>query len=219
MHILILGSTGRTGIHVLEQALQRGHTINILVRDKTKIRINDPRLTIFEGTPADKTALENAMKGCEAILSALNISRTSDWPWAKFRTPIDFLSSVMKSIIELAPKHNIQRIIFTSAWGVAETRKDLPGWFRLLIEKSNIIHPYRDHEVQEDLIKQTSLQWTSVRPTALVNPKKPKEVLVSLNNQPKPKLMVGRRSVAAFMLDILEKKLYIGEMPVVSGGK
>jgi putative NADH-flavin reductase len=217
MRILILGSTGRTGKHLLAQALQRGDTVNALVRDKKRITINDPRLTIFEGTPLDKTVLENGMKGCEAILNALNISRTSDWPWSKLRSPNDLLSATMKNIIEVAPKQNIQRIIFTSAWGVAETKKDIPGWFRWLIDHSNVRYPYLDHERQEGLVKQTSLQWTSVRPAGLTNGKKIKKVVVSFNNDPKPGLTISRGAVAAFMLDVLERNLYVREMPVISG--
>jgi putative NADH-flavin reductase len=216
MHILILGATGRTGKYVLEQALQRGHTIHVLVRDKSKITFSDAHLHLFEGSPADKAKLEMAMKGCEAILSALNISRINDWPWAKLQSPEDFLSATMANLIELAPRHGIRRIIFTSAWGVAETKKDIPGWFRWFIDHSNIRYPYRDHERQEELIKQTSLQWTSVRAAGLTNSKKLKEIIVSFNNQPKPHLLISRRNVAAFMLNVLEQNLYAGKMPVIS---
>lgn len=216
MRILILGASGRTGKHVLDQALERGHTVTILVRDKKKV-IAHPHLTIHEGSPADQSSLNNAMKGNEVILSALNISRVNDWPWSRLRTPKDFLSSVMKSIIEVAPKNNIQRVVFTSACGVAETKKDIPGWFRWFIDNSNIRYPYLDHEKQEELLKQTSLQWTSVRPTGLINSKKPKEVIVSFNNTPKIRLTISRRNVAVFMLDVLEKNLYVRQLPVISG--
>jgi len=216
MRILILGSTGRTGKHLLELALQRGHIVHALVRDKKKIMLNDPNLMLFEGSPLDKAALESAMKECQAVLSALNVSRNSDWPWSKLRSPENFLSASMKNIIELAPKQNIQRIIFISAWGVCETKKDIPGWFRWLIDHSNVRYPYLDHERQEELLKPTALEWTAVRAAGLTNSKKQKEVIVSLKNDPKPHLMVGRRSVAAFMLDVLEKNLYVREMPVIS---
>jgi putative NADH-flavin reductase len=216
MHILILGSTGRTGKHLLQQALDRGHIVTILVRDKKKVPITHPNLTVFEGTPLDKAALENAMKGCEAILSALNISRVNDWPWAKLRTPEDFLSATMKNIIELAPKQTIKRIIFTSAWGVADTKKDIPGWFRWFIDQSNIRYPYLDHERQEALLLSTNLNWTSVRLAGLINSKKQQKVIVSFNNEPKPNLTVSRRSAASFMLDILEESSYVRQMPVIS---
>ena len=216
MHLLLLGSTGRTGTHLLNEALQRGHAVNVLVRDKNKLNVNHPNLTTFEGSPLDKTALENAMQGCEAILSTLNVSRRSDFPWAGLRSPEDLLSATMKNIVDLATKHQIRRVIFMSAWGVSETKKDLPGWFRWMIDHSKLRYPYADHERQEELVKQTSLEWTSVRAAGLTNSDKMKKVIVSFNNEPKPNWTISRSSVATFMLDSLEKNLYLRQMPVIS---
>jgi putative NADH-flavin reductase len=216
MKLLLLGATGRTGRHVLEQALQRRHTVHALVRNKQKVKLANPHLILFEGTPTDKAILQKAMTGCDAILSALNISRINDFPWAKLRTGKTFLSDTMRDLIDLAPQHRINRIIFTSAWGVAETKKDIPGWFRWLIDHSNIGHPYVDHARQEELVKESSLDFTSVRPAALTNTKKEQEIIVSFNNTPTPKLLISRLSVAKFMLDVVEKNLYVRQMPVIS---
>jgi putative NADH-flavin reductase len=215
MKLLLLGATGRTGKQILEHALERGHIVHVLVRDKQKVKNNHPSLVLFEGKPDDKAALLNAMRGCEAVISALNISRTSDFPWSPLRSPKDLLSIVMKYISELATELHIRRIIFVSAWGVAETRKDIPGWFRWFIEHSNIRYPYLDHERQEEVLKKTSLEWTGVRAVGLTNSTKKKEVLVSFNKQPKPRLLISRYNLAGFVLDILEKNLYIQELPVV----
>ncbi len=175
-----------------------------------------PRLFLVEGDPGNKVDLDTAMKGCEAVISALNISRTSDWPWAQLRTEKNFLSRVAQLIIELAPSHNIRRYIFTSAWGVAETRKDIPGWFRWFIEHSNIRYPYEDHARAEGLLQQSHLEFTSVRTAGLTNSKKLREIIVSFNNVPKPRLLISRRNLAGFILDVLGKEQYIRQMPVVS---
>lgn len=218
MKILLLGATGRTGKWILEEAIGRGHTVHALVRNPAKVKLSNGRLTLFEGTPTDIYALEKAMQGCEAIISAINISRTNDFPWSPLRTPKDFLSSSMKTIIPLTQKHSIDRIIITSAWGVAETRKDIPGWFRWFIEHSNIRYPYDDHAVQEALLKASTLNWTCVRPVGLTNSKKDKAITVTLNKTPKPALMIPRRMVAKFMMDVLEKDLYVKQLPVISAG-
>ena len=215
MKILLLGATGRTGRHLLRQTLERGHSVHALVRDTRKVTLTNPNLILFQGSPADRSALERAMQDCQAVLSALNISRTSDWPWAKLRTPADFLSSVMKTIIDIAPKFGIRRIIVTSAWGVAETIREIPGWFRWLIEHSNVRYPYEDLERQERLLHETSLEWT-VRATGLTNSRSQNEIIVSFNNNPRPRLTLGRRKLAEFMLDALDKNLYVQEIPVVS---
>ncbi len=217
MKILLLGASGRTGKHILETALQQGHIVHSLVRNKQKIRLAHPNLLLFEGTPADKQSLAGAMQGCEAIINALNISRKNDWPWAGLRTPKDFLIVVAKHIIELAPVYAVNRYIFISAWGVAETKKDIPGWFRWMIDNSNLRYPYQGHEQQEKLVLQSSLVFTAIRTAGLTNFKRKKAVVVSQNNHPKPNLTISRRNLAAFVLEVLEKDLYLNNNIVVSG--
>ncbi|HEV8284601.1 MAG TPA: NAD(P)H-binding protein [Chitinophagaceae bacterium] len=216
MRILLLGATGRTGKILLEQALEHGHIVHVLVRDQKKISLQQYNLLLFEGTPLDKLALDKAMQGCEAVISALNISRKYEFPWAGLRTPKDFLSATMKNVVELSKQKNIRRVVFISAWGVNETKKDLPGWFRRLVDNSSLRYQYNDHERQEEVIKNSGLDWTAVRPVFLTNSHIQKEIMVSEDNKPKPHLYISRRNLAAFMLEVLEKNLYLCQAPVVS---
>lgn len=216
MQILILGATGRTGKQLLDLALLKGYAVNVLVRDKNKLKSTSAQLNVFEGIPTDPLMLGKAMYGCQAVLSTLNVSRSSDFPWAKLRTPTDFLSATMKNIISLAGKTGIKRIIVVSAWGVNETRKEIPGWFRWMIDHSNIRYPYLDHGIQEELLKATTLDWTILRPSGLNNSKKEKKVKVSFNANPKPGLMISRLMVAKFMLDTLQNHSYIRQSPTIS---
>ena len=217
MKILLLGSTGRTGKYVVDEALQRGYELNCLVRDAQKINTVQERLKVFEGSPEKLSDLEQAMKNCEAIINVLNISRTSDFPWAKLRTSPTFLSGVMKNVIELAEIHKVKRIIACSAWGAAETKKDIPAWFRWLIDKSNIGLTYRDHERQEKLLMSSHLLWTIVRPAGLTNSKKYQEIIESYNNKPKPKMTINRISLAKYMVEAITNESLIYKAPVISG--
>jgi putative NADH-flavin reductase len=216
MRIFILGATGRTGKLLLKQALQRGHEVMVLVRDRSKIGITDPNLQVMQGHPADRSCLDTAMKGCDAVISTLNISRYNDFPWAPLRTPKDFLSDVMSKVISLSDAHGIRRIIFTSAWGVGDSVNDIPGWFQWLVKKSNLRYPYLDLYRTEELLRTTSLEWTAVRPTVLTNARKIRAASVTIGNGRVPSLFISRASVASFMLDALEQKLCVGETPVIS---
>lgn len=216
MRILILGSTGRTGRILLSEALTRGHQVTVLISHKGALRIKPELVDVYEGTPLNKFTLADAMQGCDAVLSSLNISRVSDFPWSRLRTSKDFLSASMRHILEAADENKVKRIIVTTAWGVAETRKDIPFWFSWLIKNSNIRYPYYDHERQEQILKSSGMDWTIVRPVGLTDSMRDRVVKVSLNNQPRPSLTISRRNVALFMLDTLEKNLYIRECPVIS---
>ena len=62
MRILLLGATGRTGKHLLEQALDHGHIVHALVRNKLQIATQGYNLILFEGTPVNTMALDEAMQ-------------------------------------------------------------------------------------------------------------------------------------------------------------
>jgi putative NADH-flavin reductase len=216
MKILILGATGRTGKLILEEALNQGYEVNCLVREPKKIKKNHNNLKIFKGSPEQISDLENAIKDCGGIISSLNISRESDFPWSKLRTPPTFLSDVINNIISLTGKSGLARIIVCSAWGVAETEKEIPIWFNWLIKYSNIGVAYKDHERQENKLKKSKLNWTIVRPTGLTNFKNDKKVIESYNNEPNPKLTISRINVAKFMVNVLKRDELIGKTPVIS---
>src|SRR5688572_31987065 len=108
MKILMLGATGRTGKHVVHEGILKGYNINCLVRDAKRLAMSHPTLTILEGSPENASDLDFAMQGCHAIISTLNISRRSDFPWSKLRTPTAFMSDAIKNVISLAEKHHIK---------------------------------------------------------------------------------------------------------------
>ena len=216
MKILILGATGRTGKLILKEAIHQDYEVNCLVREPKKIKENHKNLKILKGSPEQISDLENAIKDCKGLISALNISRKSDFPWSKLRTPPSFLSNVIKNIISLADKNRLERIVVCSAWGVAETEKEIPAWFGWFIKNSNIGAAYKDHERQENELKKSKLDWTIVRPTGLTNFKKDKKIIESHNNEPKPKLTISRKNVAKFMVNALKRDELIGQTPVIS---
>lgn len=216
MKILLLGATGRTGRYVLMEALQRGYEVHALVRDVSKIKVQSIGLVLFTGNPENKVALGKAIQGCDVVISALNISRVSDFPWARLRTPLDFLKNTLGHLIGHMNALGMKRIILTSAWGVGDSRVEIPGWFKWFIDNSNVGKAYAQHEVQERMLKESNLDWTAVRPVGLTNGTKIKELIVSREGNPKPRLTISRRHAAKFMLDCLQQNEFIKATPVIS---
>lgn len=217
MKILILGGTGRTGIRLIEEGLRRGHQVNTLVRSPEKLILESSDLQITKGTPSNIDALRKALKGAEVIFSTLGISTNSYWPWAKLRTPKDFISSSIRNVIDVMHEEKVKRIIVVSAHGAGDSIRQIPGLFKWWIEhNSNMRHVFKEHGEQEILLKESDLNWTAVRPTILTNSQKTKEIQVSFNGVPKPRMTISRRNVAAFMLDIAENDKYIKQSPTIS---
>lgn len=213
MKTLLLGATGRTGKLVLQELLKNKHEVHCLGRNISRIAVSD-RLILLEGDPSNSEDLLGAIRGCNNVISVLNISRTSDFPWAKLRTPKKYLSDVMGNLIPICEKENVKRIVACSAWGVAETRKDLPFWFKWVIDFSNVGIAYQDHERQEKILTASHLDWTIVRPTGLTNSKRKQTINESFEGD--ANLFISRASVAHYLVSSLSDTRLIRKKVVIS---
>ncbi|MPR33684.1 NAD(P)-dependent oxidoreductase [Salmonirosea aquatica] len=216
--IAVLGATGRTGIWIVQEALQRGYAVNALVREQSSLNIEHNDLTIIKGTPTATMDLMRVMEGCEAVLSALNISRKNEWwPWSELSSSPTFLSDVAQKTVDVANQSNLKRCLVVTAWGTGETKQDIPGWFRFFINTTKIGVTYRDHERQEEIWAKSGLDWTIVRPVGLNNDteEKPIGVLLESKTAKPTQLMISRRMVARFMLDALEENTYLHQKPII----
>jgi len=202
MRVFLLGSTGRLGNEILKKLVIEKIHIHILVRDPKKINIDSQYVNIFKGYPSNYADLDKAMCNCNIIISSLNISRKTDFPWSKLRTPITLLSDTMTHLVDLASKHSIEKIITISAWGANESKNELPFWFKWIINNSNIKPGYIDHGKQEDILMKSNSNWTIIRPVGLNNSNRNKTPKVSIDKKP-PNIMVSRKTVAKFVVDNL----------------
>jgi hypothetical protein len=123
----------------------------------------------------------------------------------------------MKKLVSQANHNKIKRISICSAWGVGDTKNDIPFWFKWLIKNSKIKIAYDDHEKQESILINSKLEWTIVRPVGLTNSMKFKYVKETFNNEPKPNLTISRQALAQYLIDSLSneelrfKKVVISE--------
>lgn len=216
MRVLLLGATGRTGAHVLEYLLADGREVHALVRDRQKTGPPRDGLKIFEGSPTDEAALGEAFGGCEYVISVLNVSRESDFPWSPLRAPPDLMSSALEKVLRFSESGGVRKIVVCSAWGARETRDDLPCWFRWTLDHSNIGVAYRDHERQEDLLRASGMNFTIVRPTVLTGFREGRGIRVSHGNSPRPRLTISRKSVARFLIRMLIEGAYSRQAVTIS---
>jgi putative NADH-flavin reductase len=214
MKILILGITGRTGRLTAAEALKRGHKVVGIARDQSKVTEKDTE--IVTGTPYDFETVKKAISGCDAVIGTLNIYPQSQGLFGRIKTPLDTMSVSMKNTVKAMGEAGIKRIVLMSAHGVGDSAKDLPAFFSFMVKVTNIKYVYADHEVQEKVLDNSNLDWTIVRPVGLNNKNDNLSVLHNLKGVGKIKSMISRNAVAHFMLDCIEKELFIRQKPGIS---
>ncbi len=218
MRILLLGASGRTGKQLLQLALNQGLEVVVIVRNAQKLAVSrHPALQVYEGEVDNPTLLKQAITGCQAVISSLNVSRKNDFPWAPLISPVDLMSRTMATLLPIAEEAAVQQLIVLSACGVGESMAVTPAWFRWIIRNTNVRFPYADHEKQEKLIVASKLNYTLIRPVALSNTHKVLPVIVSEGKLPKPRFMsLPRLTLASFVLALLGTKNYSRKTIILS---
>lgn len=214
MRILILGASGRTGIHAVEYALSKGHSVTALVRSPEKITLKSERLTVLKGSPEHIDDVRKAIEGCDAVVSMLNNSRASDLPWAKLLNPPTFLYDCLRNVIKVMKELKIRRISIVTAAGVGDSFSLVPFYLRWLIMGTNLRVAYEDHNNQEELLTHSNLDWTILRPVGLTNTDNLDTVSVEYIR--KPFSFISRKAVAHFLIDTLSSDDFLKKMPILS---
>ncbi|MBE0410712.1 MAG: SDR family oxidoreductase [Anaerolineales bacterium] len=159
MKVAIFGATGRTGIELVKQALDRGHLVTAFVRDPSPLADKGDGLTIMTGDIHDLTDVARCIEGQGAVLCALG---ARDLNKSMIRTAGTF------NIIKAMKHNSVNRLLIVSAMGIGESWNSLSLLNKLFI--ATLLRNARaDHEAQEAAVKASSLDWTIIRPSGLVD--------------------------------------------------
>ncbi len=74
-----------------------------------------------------------------------------------------------RNILDAMKTCGVSRLICLSAWGIGESKGRVPVIFRNVIFPLLMKEEYEEKEAQEQLIRQSTLDWTIVRPARLTN--------------------------------------------------
>jgi uncharacterized protein YbjT (DUF2867 family) len=212
MNITIFGASGRTGRHLVEQALEKGHRVTAYVRREKAIDITHENLRVVIGSITDPAKLKEAIQGKEACLSVMggsSLTRHAE----EIKAGIDLIVRIME-------EEGVPRLIYLSSAGAGESRYSLPQPVRFLVCDIMLRIPLADHFSNEQRIAKSRLAWTVVRPGGLTDgPLTGKLAHGSGKSTMKGMMQISRANVASFMLDQLSgseyhnKAVWIREIP------
>jgi putative NADH-flavin reductase len=206
MKLLIFGSTGTVGRQLVELALAEGHIVTAFVRDPTKLDLKHANLKVVQGDVMDFASVEKAVRGQEAVLSALGAGRQGV-----------VRSEGTNHIVRAMEKAGIRRFICLTSLGVGDSRGNLNFFWKYIMFGLILRDAYADHERQENYVTQSQLDWTIVRPVAFTNGDRTGEYRHGFPATAKAlKLKISRADVADFMLKQLTDNTYLRKTPGVS---
>jgi uncharacterized protein YbjT (DUF2867 family) len=191
MKVLILGATGKTGRLVLERAVDAGHEVTVLVRNRAGLPVIDG-VEELQGDATSAADITRAVAGQQGILNVLG-SR-------KPRKPVEAVSTAL--LVPAAIEAGATRLIVCSAYGVGETYGQAP-WPARIIFRTLLGRVYAAKEAADATVKGSSLDWTLVYPTRLTGDSPRGEFQQVERLIPKGLPTISRADVAQFMVEQL----------------
>jgi putative NADH-flavin reductase len=159
MNITVFGASGRTGTHVVRKALDDGHRVTAFVRDPTRLTLTHEELTAVKGDLFDLNDVEQAVKGADAVVSAIGQSRKGGRHTVTKGT---------EKMVEAMTRQGVKRIVAVSTMGAGDSAKHIGFVMRTLL-RTILRKQVMDHERQEGVLRDSGLDWTVVRPGSLQN--------------------------------------------------
>ncbi|KAI9666058.1 MAG: hypothetical protein M1821_003993 [Bathelium mastoideum] len=221
MRSIILGGSGRTGKLVIQEVLERGHSITALVRDPSSLTAH-PGLAIVQGTPTSMADIEKAVTAVpeqipSVAIVTLNARRGSDSPFSKPVAPPRFMADCNVNLMAVMKHHGVGKLVVLSAAGTADSFREVNWLVRLMIRNTNMRHQYLDHDAMDEEVKESGLEFVLVRPGMLVEGEaKPVREWGNQGRGMPMMAKITRKSVAKFLSDAVEKKNWNGRTPVIA---
>ena len=206
MKLIIFGSTGSIGRHLVKQALEQGHSVTAFARDASKIGVQHPNLVITVGDALDSLTVEKAVQGHDVVLCSLGAGMQGV-----------VRSEGTKNIIHAMEQADVHRLICQSSLGVGDSRGNLNLFWKYIMFGLLLRQAYKDHIIQEKFVSQSELDWTIIRPGEFTDGAHTGHYRHGFSGTDHtPKLKISRADVADFMLKQINDETYLYKAPGLS---
>lgn len=211
MELAVFGATGRTGRHVVSEALAADHEVRAFVRSQAKLereKLEDGRVTVVEGDVLDPGAVERAVEGVDAVVSALGHADGS---------PDDILTIAGEHLVRAMETHDVPRLVLLAGTGVRHPSDPFSLGGRAMSAGLKLVAGefLKDAKRYVKRAVESDVEWVIVRPPRLTNGPRTDDYRTGYLELG-PRATISRADVAAFMIAQAETDTWVGEAPMIA---
>ncbi len=236
MKTLVLGASGATGKHLVEQLLEAGHEVKIVVRSPEKLPKHwkdNTNLEIVSASILDLSdeQMKKLVAGCQAVGSCLGHNLSFKGVYGQPRKLVtDAARRVCEAIKATNPEGSVRFVLMNTTGNrnrdikepISFAQRCVVGILRVLLP------PHVDNEKAADYLRtkigqnDDKIEWVAVRPDGLINEDKVTDYTTHPSPTRNPIFNAGKTSrinVGHFMAQLMTTndlwKTWKGQMPVI----
>jgi len=208
MKVIVFGATGSVGRLAVERLLADGHEVTAFARRPEALAITNPRLNRLTGNAMKLEEVCDAVAGQDAVVVTLG-SGTS-------RTSV-VRSKGTEYIVKAMQHHGVDRLICQSTLGTGDSWSNLNFFWKRIMFGLLLRPIFLDHERQEQLVRESGLAWTIVRPSAFTDGPAVGNYKVDIpTSERRLKLKISRADVAGFLTSCLRDTTFMHQSVGIS---
>jgi nucleoside-diphosphate-sugar epimerase len=211
MDITVFGGTGGIGRHVLSRLLERGDHVTAYVRDPDKLGSADPRLTVAVGPLSDPRAIAAAVRGSEAVISALGPSLRP----GSTGTPV---ADGTRHIVAAMQHEGVRRYVGLATPSIPDPRDRPALQDRVVPVLARLAFPNARRELvgMTEAVTGSGLDWTVARITRPTDKPARGTLRAGYLGRDQVGTFMTRADIAGFLVDQLEDTRYLNAAPAIS---
>ncbi len=200
MELIVFGATGQVGTQLVKQALWRGYSVKAYGRNVYEMDIEDDKLEKIKGGLFDAADILRAIKGCDAVLSAIG---------GAFDGSDKARSLGMKTIVTQMEKVAVKRIVALGNLSILNFDEQ-----SLIIDQEDYPEEYlpvgNEHRKAYEHLKDSPLDWTFVCSPDIINEGPTGNYITNKDYPPQPnKNKINAGDLAQFMLNAVERNEFV----------
>ena len=205
MRILVVGATGGLGRDVVAEAVAGGRETAALVRDPSRAALPG-EVEIAQGDVLVRASMIGPLKGRDAVICALGT------PSPRQRSTL--LEQGTANLVGVMGEVGVRRLACVTLLGVGHSRANASLFYREVILR--VLAPMvPDKERQEQVVRNSGLEWVLVRPGRFVEGKRSGVLRVVREDESGRVGHVMRGELARFLLECVTSDAYVGQAVVV----
>jgi putative NADH-flavin reductase len=203
VRLVVLGATGGTGLEIVRQAAEHGHSVTAFVRSPDKLKALRDRILIKQGDLLNTSDLEQVVNGHDAVLSGFG-------PRAPVsKADANLLQRFAVALTRAMQRVGIRRVVVESVGFLFKNAIIPPAYVLGRLFFPGIV---ADASAMEKVIEQSGLEWTIARPPRLTDKPYTGRYRVGEGRLPAFAFSISRADVADFMIKAVEGKSLIGKI-------
>ncbi len=211
MNVTLFGATGNLGRECLEQCLQAGHAVTVLVRSPDKLPATlRQQITVIQGDGLVLDDVARALpRGTDAVLFAVGVDEKT--------SPQDLCTDVTRHILVAMRRQQIPRLVWCGGGSNFRPEDVITFGARFVrwFSETFLRHRHTDKEHQLRLLDDnTDVCWIGVRPLQMKSGPKKSKYRLGYN------AFSGLSSIsfadcAHAMVEMLEDDTWLGKVPII----